>query len=350
MERKINPVLISWNVTRACNLNCLHCYRDAGTREEDELTLEQGKKLIREIAQVGFKLIVLSGGEPLMREDIYELINYAKDCNLRVVLGTNGILITKDAAQKLKLSGTSRVGISLDSINEKSHDEFRMQIGAFRGALEGMKNCQEAGLEFQIHTTVRERNMSEIEEITDLAQNLKAKAHHIFFLVPTGRAANIKEEELKALEHEKLLRKIVEKQRKIKIELKPTCAPQFMRIAKQKGIDMRFSRGCLTGVSYCVIIPNGDVHPCPYLPIKIGNVKEKSFIEIWNDSEIFKALRTKEFGGRCAVCEYEPICGGCRARAYFHNNGDYLAEDHWCLYQPKALRKNVINHRDRREI
>ncbi|MCL5772955.1 MAG: radical SAM protein, partial [Firmicutes bacterium] len=299
MDNNNQPVLISWNTTKACNLACIHCYRDAGSKEEDELSTGEGKKLLDDIAKSGFKIMILSGGEPLMRHDIYELINHASKLGLRTVLGTNGTLITEETALKLKQAGASRVGISLDSASEESHDEFRQQKGSFRQAIEGMKNCKKAGLPFQIHTTVRDRNAHEIEKITDIAVELGSAAHHIFFLVPTGRAKDIADEQLKAVEYEKLLHRIVKKQTETSIELKPTCAPTFMRIAKQKKVDMRFTRGCLTGRSYCVILPNGDVHPCPYLPVKVGNVREKSFDLIWKEAEMFCQFREESPGGKC---------------------------------------------------
>jgi putative heme d1 biosynthesis radical SAM protein NirJ2 len=323
-------MIISWNTTRACNLRCVHCYRDAGAAETGELTTVEGKKLLSEIAAAGFKIMIFSGGEPLIRDDIYELVSHARQAGLRPVLGTNGTLIDADAARRLKAAGAACAGISLDSRDKEKHDLFRGYDGAWEETLRGMAACREAGLPFQIHTTVTSRNESEITAITDLAVELGAVAHHIFFLVPTGRGKDIEETSLKAAEYEALLGRILDKQASVPIELKPTCAPQFMRIARQKGIPMRFSKGCLAGTSYCVVLPNGDVHPCPYLPLKAGNVRQTPFDVIWRDSSLLQDFRHQPLKGGCGRCGFGDICGGCRARAYYYSDGDYLAEEPWC--------------------
>ena len=326
-------MIISWNTTRQCNLLCKHCYRASDAeRDPDELNTEEGFGLLDEIAKAGFKIMVLSGGEPLMREDIYDLIAHGKGLGLRTVLGSNGTLIDHEVAQRLKDAGTARVGISLDSVQPDKHDEFRSCEGAWEKSIAGMKHCRDVGLPFQLHTTVTERNYDEVLEMTDLAVDLGAAGHHIFFLVPTGRGKDLAEESLQAAQYERLLNRILEKQQSVEIELKPTCAPQFMRIAKRKGMNMRFTKGCLAGTSYCVIIPNGDVHPCPYLPIKVGNVRETPFSDIWANAEMFKTLRENDLKGKCGTCDCKEICGGCRARAYYYADGDFMAEEPWCAY------------------
>lgn len=325
-------MIISWNTTRACNINCIHCYRDAGTKEKDELNTAEGKKLLEEIARAGFKIMIFSGGEPLLRPDIYELISHARSQGMRPVLGTNGILITPEVAVRLKEAGAACAGISLDSQDKAKHDWFRGYTGAWEETLRGIEACRAAGLPFQIHTTVMDWNEAEVTAITDLAVKLGAVAHHIFFLVPTGRAKDIEETTLNTAQYEALLERILDKQAQVPIELKPTCAPQFMRIARQKGIPMRFSKGCLAGTTYCVIIPNGDVHPCPYLPLKAGNVRTAAFDVLWKDSELFQKLRHEPLKGGCSRCGYGDICGGCRARAYYYSDGDFLAEEPWCGY------------------
>jgi putative heme d1 biosynthesis radical SAM protein NirJ2 len=332
-------MIISWNTTRQCNQLCRHCYRAAGAEPDpDELSTDEGKQLLDEIAKAGFRIMVLSGGEPLMRADIYELIRHGDAAGLRVVLGTNGTLITPQVARDLKAAGCARVGISLDDVDPERHDEWRQMPGAWEQSVQAMRYCQETGLPFQVHTTVTERNEHCITEMTDLAVELGAAAHHVFFLVPTGRGEDIEAETLKARGYERLLNQILDKQREVEIELKPTCAPQFMRIAKRKGIPMRFTKGCLAGTSYCVIIPNGDVHPCPYLQLKVGNVRETPFSEIWAHAPVFQELRTNALKGRCGECDCRDICGGCRARAYYYSGGDYMAEEPWCLYRPVERR------------
>lgn len=325
-------MLVSWNSTNACNLYCKHCYRDSGARAEEELNTAEGRALIDEIAAAGFKIMIFSGGEPLMRDDIHELVRYAAGRGLRPVLGSNGTLITPETARRLKEAGAMAVGISLDSTDPARHDDFRSSPGAWQGAVDGMRACLEAGLPFQVHTTVLDWNSGEIEALTDLSVELGARGHHVFFMVPTGRAVNIETETLRAREYEDLIRRIIKKQGQVDIELKPTCAPQFMRIARQLGVDMRFSRGCLAGTAYCIINPRGDVQPCAYLDIPLGNVREIPFSRIWRDNEVLQRLRTLEYSGGCGTCRYKGICGGCRARAYFYH-GDYMAEEPWCLYR-----------------
>jgi putative heme d1 biosynthesis radical SAM protein NirJ2 len=325
-------LIISWGVTKACNINCIHCFRDAGSKDANELDTGEGKKLLTGIAKAGFKIMVLSGGEPLLRSDICELITHAKSVGLRPVLGTNGTLITSEMAVALKKAGLAAAGISIDSLNRERHDHFRGCSGAWDQTHSGIDACRAAGLPFQIHTTVSNLNEDEITAITDHAVSLGAMAHHIFFLVPTGRGKDIEDTTLKTEHYEALLTKILDKQLQVPIEIKPTCAPQFMRIAKQRNIPTRFSKGCLAGTSYCVILPNGDVHPCPYLPLKVGNVRETPFDVIWQESAVFAALRHEPLKGGCGNCGFDDICGGCRARAYYYNEGDYLAEEPWCGY------------------
>ncbi|QDR80179.1 putative heme d1 biosynthesis radical SAM protein NirJ2 [Sporomusa termitida] len=323
-------MIISWNTTQQCNINCVHCYRDAGAKRADELSTAEGKKLLGEIAQAGFKIMIFSGGEPMLRPDIYELISYAASVGLRPVLGTNGIMLTGDVPGRLKAAGLMCAGISVDSRDPERHDIFRGLQGAWQQTMAGINSCREAGLPFQIHTTVSNWNEHEVTEITDFAVELGAVAHHIFFLVPAGRGKDIEDTTLKTAQYEALLTRILDKQANTPIELKPTCAPQFMRIAKERGVPMRYSKGCLAGTTYCVILPNGDVQPCPYLPLKVGNVRATTFDAIWQDSQVFKKLRHEPLKGGCGSCGFDSLCGGCRARAYYYSEGDYLAEEPWC--------------------
>lgn len=326
-------MIISWNTTNACNMYCDHCYRDAGCKATDELNTVEAKTLLDQIAKAGFKIMIFSGGEPLMRPDIVELVAHAKSLGLRSVFGTNGTLITLDMARKLKAAGAMGMGISLDSLDKEKHNTFRKFPNAWEGAVQGMRNCREAGLAFQIHTTVMDWNEHEIEAITDFAVAEGAVAHHFFFLVPTGRAQSIETESLRATAYEEVLTRIMKKQQEVDIELKPTCAPQFVRIAKQMGMDLRFQRGCLAGTSYCIISPRGKVQPCAYLNMELGDVRETPFDEIWKNNKVLQELRTLDYKGGCGTCNYKQSCGGCRARAAFYNEGDYMAEEPWCLYQ-----------------
>ena len=325
-------MIVSWNVTNACNMFCDHCYREAGCKAEEELSTEEAKTLLEQIARAGFKIMIFSGGEPLIRPDILELVSYATSLGLRSVFGTNGTLITLEMAQKLKAAGAMGMGISLDSMDKKKHNEFRKFDGAWEGAVQGMRNCRAVGLPFQIHTTVMDWNNHELEAITDFAVAEGAVAHHFFFLVPTGRAKTIEAESLRAEQYEETLTRIMKKQTEVDIELKPTCAPQFMRIAAQMGVKTRFRRGCLAGTAYCIISPRGKVQPCAYLNMELGDVRETPFDEIWKNNEVLNTLRTLEYKGGCGECEFKRACGGCRARAAYYHDGDYMAEEPWCLY------------------
>ena len=325
-------MIVSWNTTNACNMYCDHCYRDAGCKAEEELSTAEAKTLLEQIARAGIKIMIFSGGEPLMRPDIVELVAYAASLGLRPVFGTNGTLITLEMAQKLKAAGAMGMGISLDSMDREKHNKFRKFPGAWEGAVQGMRNCRAAGLPFQIHTTVMEWNNHELEDLTDFAVAEGAVAHHFFFLVPTGRAKTIEAESLRAEAYEDTLTRIMKKQQEVEIELKPTCAPQFLRIAAQMGLKTRFRRGCLAGTAYCIISPRGKVQPCAYLNMELGDVRQTPFDEIWKNSEVLNKLRTLEYSGGCGSCEYKRACGGCRARAAYYHEGDYMAEEPWCLY------------------
>jgi len=324
--------IVSWNVTNACNMYCAHCYRDAGCKAEDELSTADAKKLLTEIKRAGFQIMIFSGGEPLMRPDILELVKFASDLGLFPVFGTNGTLITPQMAKDLKAAGARAMGISLDSLDAAKHDKFRSFPGGWQGAADGMKNCKAAGLPFQIHTTVMDWNAPELEDMIDFAVDVGARAHHFFFLVPTGRAATIEEESLRAEQYEDVLTRIMKKQQTVPIELKPTCAPQFLRIAAELGMKSRFHRGCLAGLSYCIISPKGKVQPCAYLKEYLGDVRETPFDEIWRNNPVLQKLRTMKYDGGCGACKYQRVCGGCRARAAIYHDGDYMAEEPWCLY------------------
>ncbi len=333
----LRPSLVSWNITRQCNLNCAHCYRDAAARPDpEELTTEQGVQLISDIAEVGFRIFILSGGEPLLRPDFFTLLAHAKAVGLRPVLGSNGTLITPDIAARMKDTGLARAGISLDSADPEYHNELRRSPTAWQDAVAGMKACQAAGLPFQVNTTVTQQNEDQVLAITDLAIALGAVGHHVFFLVPTGRGKDLADDMLQAARYEQLLEALLRKQQEIEIEIKPTCAPQFVRIAEQLNLKTRFPMGCLAGRTYCVITPNGEVHPCPYLPIPAGNLHRQRFTQIWTHSEVLLRFREGHLEGLCGRCRWAQRCFGCRARAYWATDGELMAEDPWCSLVVRA--------------
>ncbi len=325
-------MLVSWNTTNACNLKCSHCYRSAGEMASGELGFEEGRQFLQGAERAGFRVIVFSGGEPLLRPDIFELIAYARSLGLRPVCGTNGTLLTPGTVTRLKEAGVAVVGISLDSIDHEKHDHFRGVDGSWQAALDGAANCRAAGLPFQLHTTVFPWNYQEIEALNDLAAEIGARGHHVFFFVPTGRGRG-REETIEPRQSEDLLARLLERQTRLPIEIKPTCAPQFVRVARQRRLPSRFQRGCLAGISYCIIGPQGDVYPCPYMDLKIGNVRQQPFDEIWKHNEVFLKLRTEQYEGYCGICAYRGLCGGCRARSYAETGGNFMGEDPLCLYK-----------------
>lgn len=318
--------------TNKCNLTCKHCYQDAGESKNRELTTAEGLKLIDEIARAGFKIMIFSGGEPLTRPDICELVAHAASKGLRPVFGTNGTLITREMAENLKKAGACAMGISIDSIDPKSHNEFRGLPNAFELTMAGIENCKAVGLPFQIHTTVMDWNQSEIFDIMDFTAKIGAVNHQIFFLIPVGRGKEIEDHALRVVEYEKLLRAIMEKSRTLPIPVKPTCAPQFLRIADQLGIKTRYSRGCLAGLDYCIVSPIGKVRPCAYMMEEAGDVHDTPFDELWANADVFQKLRTKAYEGFCGKCKFNDRCGGCRARAAYYHDGDYMHEDNNCAY------------------
>jgi radical SAM protein with 4Fe4S-binding SPASM domain len=354
-SEKFVPLVLSWNVTRKCNLKCPHCYINATTQQlENELTTDEAKKLIDQICEVSRPLLILSGGEPLLRKDIYELVRYGVAKGLKMGLGSNGSLIDATAAKRLKEAGIETVSISLDSHIPEQHDEFRGVKGSWEKAVRAIKALRENGVMVQVNTTVTQQNYNQIDDIMSLAENLGVENFHLFFLVPTGRGVKIAD--ISPAKYENMIKTTFAKVARHKLNVRPSCAPQFMRIAKDMGLDMRrWIRGCLAGLYYCRVYPNGDITPCPYLPIKLGNIREKSFKEIWFNSDVFKSMRDfNALKGKCGECDYRTLCGGCRARAYglssdfidycgdLHEpaelKGDYLTEDPWCVYQPKKSR------------
>lgn len=333
-------MLVSWNVTKRCNLYCEHCYRDSGPDSpiDSQLSTEEGKLLITQIRDAGFRLLILSGGEPLIREDLTELVAYASSVGLRPALGSNGTLLTADKAAELKRAGLGGIAISLDSADPEHHNRFRNASEGWQQAVQGIKYAQEAGLRVQINMTLTEENTEHFEQVAKLAEELKVASLHPFFLVPTGRGIQIEEESLKRDRYYSVLRNVLSLQKSSSLEIKPTCAPQFMPLAKSMGLEMRYTRGCLAGVAYCSILPDGDVHVCPYLPVKAGNVREQSFDTIWRESPVFHQLRNfEEYEGACGSCPDVGICGGCRARSFYYSGGNLMAEEPWCYKRELAL-------------
>ena len=334
---------------------------------------------------------MLSGGEPLYRADIFELAEYANSLGLRVALATNGTLVTKDVAEKIKHAGIKRVSISLDGSDAATHDSFRGIPGAFDAAVYGMKNLQDVGVSVQINTTIARHNAHQLPDVLDLARRLGADALHTFLLVPVGCGVDIAAEQMVAPEeYERMLNWFYDQSLTGDIELKATCAPHYFRVARQRraadrragkavpqrrshiilrthwpdrddnaGLDRNFAeagrrtsswthghpgghpsdmnamtKGCLAGTGVCFISHEGEVFPCGYLPAIAGDLRKQSFADIWNNSDVFDQLRDDDnLKGKCGCCEFRHVCMGCRARAYAAS-GDFLAEEPFCVYEP----------------
>jgi len=345
-SEKILPRVLAWEVTRRCNLNCIHCRAESSENApEGELSLDEYKALVDDVASFASPIIILTGGEPLLRGDLFEIAAYATVSGLRVAVSTNGTLVTEETAGRLKASGVRTCSISIDGSNQDVHDDFRKQPGAFEASLRGMKILQEAGIKVQVNTSLTQRNMGDLNKIYRLVKKLKAHAWHIFMLVPTGRGESIGDKELiTADDYERILNYIYEKNRDDEMEIKPTCAPQYYRILRQRaeeegipvseelfGVNAR-TRGCLAGMGFGFVSFSGDVFPCGYYPVKAGNVREQSFRDIWENSELFMKLRDfKNYEGYCGKCRYIKVCGGCRARAYAVTGND-MAPEPYCSY------------------
>lgn len=340
--------LVAWEVTRACNLACKHCRAEACAEPfPGELTTPEAKQLIDSFPLTGNPIIIFTGGEPLLRKDIFELADYAKNKGLRSVMASNGTLIEPNLVRRLNQTGIQRVSISLDGPDPESHDAFRGVNGAFDSSIKGIKYLRESGFPFQINTTITKNNLNSLPEIFRLAKDLDAVAWHIFLLVPMGRASSLQDEIISAEKYEQVLNWFYEFRKKSDMHLKATCAPHYHRIlrqrAKEEGLKVNYknfgldavTRGCLGGLGFCFISHSGQVQPCGYLELDCGQIRDKDFPTIWSSSKQFLELRTPSlYKGKCGQCEYHYVCGGCRARAYAMN-GDYLAEEPLCTYQPK---------------
>lgn len=341
--------LVAWEVTRSCNLACVHCRAAALDRPYDhELTTAEAFDLLDNIVSFASPIIILTGGEPLLRPDIFEIAAYGSRKGLRMTMAPNGTLITENKARKMVDSGIQRISVSLDGATAASHDAFRGVPGAYDGALRGIGLARRVALDFQINTTITRQNLSELPDIQNLAVSLGAVAHHVFLLVPTGRGKNIEDQAIDAEQYEQALNWFYEQKYEVPMQLKATCAPHYYRIlrqrAKQDGKKVTFdsfgldamTRGCLGGTGFCFISHVGRVQPCGYLELNCGNIRDQQFSEIWRDSRVFKDLRDfSRYQGKCGRCEYIRVCGGCRARAY-ESTGNYLAEEPLCLYQPRS--------------
>ncbi len=354
---KFEPKWIAWEITRRCNLHCVHCRSSSELEVQGhpDFSFEEAKRILDDIASYASPVVVLSGGEPLLRADVFDIAAHGTEKGLRMCMATNGTLVTDEVCRCIKESGIRMVSLSLDGSTAAVHDDFRSQPGAFEGTMNAARLFREHGIQFLINSSFTKRNQDEIPRVYELAKKIGATAWYMFMIVPTGRGKEIMEELISAEDYERLLKWHYEMERdEEEILVRPTCAPHYYRIfrqeAKREGKklerrNLKFStggsKGCLAGQLICLIDVDGEVLPCSYFPKSAGNIRKQSFKEIWENSPLFKELRDfKGYHGRCGVCEYNAVCGGCRARAY-SMTGDYLGEEPFCNYQPIRLRKGA---------
>jgi len=399
------PRLIFWEVTKGCNLRCIHCRASATELSSpNDLSTQAALGIIDQIASTANPILVLSGGEPLYRHDIFQLARYATDKGLRVALATNGTQVTKAVARMIVDAGVKRVSISVDGADAATHDTFRGIPGAFDAALQGLRNLRALGMSVQINMTIARHNAKQLPDVLKLAKSLGVDALHTFLLVPVGCGVDIAAEQMVAPEeYEKMLNWFYDESLTGGIELKATCAPHYFRVVRQRraaerrsaeaaamaaasatpdtenpaaigpaemimpggtGIllkphghpmgnhtghpgghpsDMNaMTKGCLAGTGVCFISHEGEVFPCGYLPVIAGDLRKQSFADIWENAEVFNALRdTGNLKGKCGCCEFRNVCMGCRARA-FAATGDYMDEEPFCVYQPKTANKKEM--------
>jgi len=355
MIKEFAPKWIAWEITRRCNLRCVHC-RSSSEEEvkgHPDFTTEEALRVLEDIAGYAKPVVVLSGGEPLMREDVFDIARHGANLGLRMCLASNGTLVTEEICKKVKDSGIKIVSLSLDGSTEAVHDDFRSQEGAFAGTINAARLFRKHGIEFIVNSSFTKRNQEEIPKVCKLARELGATAWYMFMIVPTGRGEDIMSELISKEDYEDILEWHYEMEKHEDVMLvRPTCAPHYYRVVLQKNREegeklkrrtLKFStggaKGCIAGQLICLIDVDGNVLPCSYFPKSAGNVREQSFKDIWENSELFKSLRDfKRYKGRCGSCEYINVCGGCRARAY-SVYGDYLEEEPFCGHMPVKLKK-----------
>jgi len=374
------PRLVFWESTAGCNLACIHCRRVTVADQllPQDLSTAEAFDLVDQIASFARPIFVLSGGEPLFRPDIFDIARHASDAGLTVALATNGTLIDAAVARQIRDSGIRRVSISFDGADAPTHDIFR-GTGAFDRAIAGMEHLRRVGVPYQINTTVARHNVHQMDETLALARAMEAQALHLFLLVPVGCGVEIAEDQqISPQEYEAVLHWMYDAEMEGGIELKATCAPHYFRIVRQRQVEERrqgifrerpashhrqrhaghnghggaahpgpadnamnaMTKGCLAGTGVCFVSHRGEVFPCGYLPLEAGNVRRQPFREIWEGSKLFAELRDPGLlGGKCGLCEFKNVCGGCRARAYGMTM-EYLGEEPFCTYEPRAVTSN----------
>ena len=337
--------LLAINLTRRCNLNCAHCYLDAETLshgDPDELTTAEVCTLLDQTTECGSgAMVVLTGGEPLLRKDVEAIVQHGTDRGLCMVVGSNGTTLTQRRVESLKAAGLAGVGISLDSLQAGVHDHFRGQKGCWDKTIKGIELCRQHELPFQIHFSINHDNVDELDDIVGFSREVGARVLNIFFLVCTGRGESMTD--ISPVQYERTLERIIAAQQaQPDLIIRARCAPHFKRIAFQQQPDSALNRlsgnegdGCIAASHYCRVTPTGEVTACPYMDDSCGNGRQQSLQQIWRNAPGLQMLREPQLKGKCGDCEFRRLCGGCRARARAVA-GDALAADPWCEYQPSG--------------
>jgi len=331
-----------WEMTTACNLDCIHCHTSRGTRSPDELTTEEAKCLLDQLADVSeFRMMAFTGGEPLVREDLFELLAYSQSLGFTNTMATNATLIDDAVAQRLRRYGLAIAAVSLDGFEADTHDYVRGQPGAFERALRGMRALREAGILLHVNITAMAYNIDQLEPLMALVDDLGTGIVLMYQLVPVGRGRNVEQATLDLGANERLIRFMAKAQRATRAIMEPVAGPQYWAFLLQEagirgGPLLRLAEllfhGCSAGRGFVYIKPDGDVWPCPFVEVSCGNVREIPFTTIWEASPVLEELRNREtrLKGRCGECSYRRLCGGCRGRS-LATTGDYLAEDPSCF-------------------
>jgi AdoMet-dependent heme synthase len=344
------PHVVAWNLTKRCNLRCSHCYISAGPFEtaESELSTAECHRVIDELLAVNpSPMLILSGGEPLVRDDLEEIASHASGRGATVVVGTNGTTLSEPRVAMLKRAGVSGVAVSVDSLDAETHDHFRGGAKALERTKEALSRLREHRIDFVVQTTATPRNAAEIPALLEWSAAEGAVCFNLYFLVPTGRGVDLLD--LAPDRIEALLAELAAAESRYRgtMMVRAKCAPHFMRHVHRADAEspvLSYRTRCPCGIDYCRITPDGKLTPCPYMPTEAGDLRRRSFGDIWLGSPVFAELRARELGGRCGRCEYRMVCGGCRARA-LATSGDYLAEDPGCVYEPPGDRPLVERKR-----